>query len=98
MLIIRNVIAAVTLMLGVILTAGPIAQQPAEDAGRGRGQGRGAERPPAAAPLALADRTGFTPMFDGTSLKGWDGDPRYWRAENGAILGESTPEKAVTEN
>jgi len=98
MLIIRNFVAAVALLVAIILTAWPAAQQPAApDAGRGRGQGRG-ERPPAADPLSLEDRTGFTPMFDGASLKGWDGDPRLWRAENGAIIGESTPEKAVTEN
>ena len=24
-------------------------------------------------------------------LKGWDGNPKFWRVENGAIVGESTP-------
>ena len=43
-----------------------------------------------------ADNTGFTSIFDGT-LKGWDGDMRFWRAEkdeNGdpMIVGISTPE------
>jgi hypothetical protein len=32
-------------------------------------------------------------MFDGTTLKGWDGSPDVWRVENGAIVGESSPEK-----
>jgi hypothetical protein len=36
------------------------------------------------------DEPGFTPIFDGTSLAGWEGDPTYWRAENGAIVGEIT--------
>jgi hypothetical protein len=31
--------------------------------------------------------------FDGKTLEGWDGDPTFWRVENGAIVGESTPEK-----
>ena len=31
-------------------------------------------------------------------LKGWDGDPRFWRAENGAIVGETTPDKKLEEN
>jgi hypothetical protein len=31
-------------------------------------------------------------------LKGWDGDPRFWRAENGAIIGETTPDKKLEEN
>lgn len=29
-------------------------------------------------------------MFDGTTLKGWDCDPDFWRAVGGAIVGEST--------
>ncbi len=28
------------------------------------------------------------PLFDGKTLQGWEGDPRYWRVENGAIVGE----------
>jgi len=43
-----------------------------------------------------ADNTGFTSIFDGT-LRGWDGDMRFWRAErdengNPMIVGISTPE------
>ena len=37
-------------------------------------------------------------IFDGKSLTGWDGDPAFWRAENGSIVGESTPQKRVTQN
>jgi Domain of Unknown Function (DUF1080) len=43
------------------------------------------------------DDTGFTPIFDGT-LKGWDGDPRYWRVENGELVGEVTPETLLKQN
>ena len=28
-------------------------------------------------------------IFDGQTLNGWDGDPAYWRVENGAIAGET---------
>jgi hypothetical protein len=28
----------------------------------------------------------------------WDGDPKFWRAENGTIVGESTPDKVVGPN
>lgn len=28
-------------------------------------------------------------LFDGESLDGWSGDPRLWRVENGAIVGET---------
>lgn len=44
------------------------------------------------------DNLGFVPIFDGKSLEGWDGDPKFWRAENGEIVGESTPEKRVEQN
>ena len=57
-------------------------------------QGRG----PAIDPLVPDDRAGFEAIFDGTSLKGWDGDPRFWKAENGVIVGESTAQNPVTEN
>ncbi len=29
-------------------------------------------------------------LFDGHDLAGWEGDPRFWRVEEGAIVGEST--------
>jgi hypothetical protein len=40
----------------------------------------------------------FVAIFDGKTLTNWDGDPAFWRVENGAIVGESTPEKRVTQN
>jgi hypothetical protein len=48
-------------------------------------------------PLDINDRAGFESIFDGT-LKGWDGDPTFWRAENNTIIGESTPQKVVKPN
>jgi hypothetical protein len=41
---------------------------------------------------------GFVPIFDGATLKDWDGDPTYWRVEGGAIVGEITPATIVTRN
>ena len=32
---------------------------------------------------------GFVSMFDGLSLKGWKGDKKFWRIEDGAITGGS---------
>lgn len=43
------------------------------------------------APLDFNDHAGYVALFDGVSLKGWDGNPKFWRVENGAIVGESTP-------
>jgi hypothetical protein len=44
------------------------------------------------------DDAGFVPIFDGKTLTGWDGDMNFWRAENGEIVGETTPEKVVKTN
>ena len=44
------------------------------------------------------DEPGFTPIFDGQSLKGWEGDPTYWRVEGGALVGEITPSTIVKSN
>jgi hypothetical protein len=41
-------------------------------------------------PLDFNDHEGYQSLFDGTSLKGWDGNPKFWRVEDGAIVGEST--------
>lgn len=60
----------------------------------GGGQGRG----PGIEALAADDRTGFEPIFDGKTLKGWDGDSQFWRVENETIIGESTAEKPVKLN
>jgi hypothetical protein len=42
------------------------------------------------APLDFKDHEGYLSLFDGVSLKDWDGHPKFWRVENGAIIGEST--------
>ena len=44
------------------------------------------------------DEPGFVPIFDGTSLKGWEGNPTYWRAEQGALVGEITPSTVIKSN
>ncbi len=44
------------------------------------------------------DAEGFAPIFDGKTLEGWDGDPKYWRAEDGVLVGEVTPETILKEN
>jgi len=34
-------------------------------------------------------KEGFRPLFDGKTLAGWDGDPRLWRVEDGAVFGST---------
>jgi hypothetical protein len=41
---------------------------------------------------------GFESIFDGKSLQGWDGDSNFWRAEDGAIVGESTEARPLPQN
>lgn len=52
-----------------------------------------------AAPAAVADaEASFQPIFDGKTLAGWEGDPKYWRVENGCIVGEITPATILKQN
>ncbi len=41
---------------------------------------------------------GFVTIFDGKTLNGWDGDPTYWRVENGNLVGEITPQTLLKTN
>jgi hypothetical protein len=47
---------------------------------------------------AQGDEPGFQPIFDGKTLEGWEGDPKYWRVENGCLVGEITPETILKSN
>jgi hypothetical protein len=90
-----------TLAIALVLASAVlVAQQPPPGAagqeGRG-GRGRGG-MPRGADPLVMGDHAGFTSIFDGKSLKDWDGDPSFWRVEGGAIVGQSTPENPVKQN
>lgn len=44
------------------------------------------------------DEEGFAPILDGKTLNGWEGDPKYWRVEDGALTGEVTPETLLKSN
>ena len=52
----------------------------------------------AAATTAPAQEDGFTSIFDGKTLEGWDGDPDFWRVEDGAITAQTTKEKPLQAN
>jgi hypothetical protein len=47
---------------------------------------------------AVGDEPGFRPIFDGKSLDGWEGNPKYWRVENACLTGEITPETVLKSN
>jgi hypothetical protein len=44
------------------------------------------------------EEVGFTSIFDGKSLSGWDGEPGFWRVEDGALVGETTKEHQPKQN
>lgn len=46
---------------------------------------------------ALA-QDGFESLFDGKTLKNWDGNPDFWRVEDGCITGQTTAEKPTKGN
>jgi hypothetical protein len=69
--------------------------QPPPSQGRGGGRGGGVRGPQQ---LAFDEHEGFTQIFDGTTLKGWDGDPAFWKTEGGAIVGQTTAENPLKEN
>ena len=58
----------------------------------------GAAAPPAMPVPAGADTAEFVSIFDGQTLSGWDADPKYWRVEDGMLVGEVTPATLLKAN
>jgi hypothetical protein len=51
------------------------------------------------APIQAKDaQDGFTPIFDGKSIQGWEFDPVYWSVKDGAIVGEITAATLLKNN
>ncbi len=50
------------------------------------------------APAAARAEEGYTSLFDGKTLEGWDGDPKFWRVEDGTITGQTTAENPTNGN
>ena len=48
--------------------------------------------------LLQAEDKGFQPIFDGKTLKNWDGDPRFWSVKDGAITGITTKDNPTQGN
>ncbi len=44
------------------------------------------------------NKDGFKSIFDGKTLTGWEGDPTYWRVDNGNLVGEITPATLLKTN
>ncbi len=52
----------------------------------------------AAAAGSAGAEEGFTSMFNGKDLTGWEGSPDLWSVREGAITGQTTREKPAAEN
>jgi hypothetical protein len=72
-------------------------QPPSGQPPQGRGQGRGGGGPRGAQPLNFEERSGFVSIFDGT-MKNWDGDPAYWKADGNTLVGTTSAENPLKEN
>ena len=81
-------VASLTLIQSTSGGATQTMRPPGVQAPVGTSRGGGFTEP---SPLDFNDHDGYVSLFDGASLKGWDGHPKFWRVEGGAIVGESTP-------
>ena len=43
-----------------------------------------------------AENPSLVSMFNGKDLAGWEGDLKFWRVQDGSIIGETTPDKKLT--
>lgn len=87
----RALTAMAALSVGFLFAVLPATEQqgqnPAPPASRG-----GGTRFSQPDPIDFDDHTGWTQIFDGKTLDGWDGPSDIWHVEDGAIVGVSTPE------
>ena len=63
---------------------------PAQGGRAGRGRGGRGPRYVQPEPMNFDDSAGWQSLFDGVSLKGWDGPTDVWTVANGAIVATST--------
>ena len=47
---------------------------------------------------AVAAENGFKTIFDGKTLKGWNGNPKFWSVKDGAMTGQTTKENPTKGN
>jgi hypothetical protein len=48
------------------------------------------------APADKIPEEGFTVLFNGKDLTGWDGNPKYWSVKDGCIHGETSKDNPLT--
>ncbi|MGH9666856.1 MAG: 3-keto-disaccharide hydrolase [Bryobacteraceae bacterium] len=80
---------AVAICSSLSFVGGLYAQQSGAHGPRQRGSG---------SMIQPLDETGFQSIFDGKTLHGWDGDAKFWRVENGEIVGETSKDNQPQQN
>src|SRR5689334_17233262 len=78
-------VAAVLAGAGAVGASHAPPQTPGSQAG-GSAPGRGGVRPQPD-PIDFTDHAGWTALFNGRTLDGWDGNPDVWKVENGTLVG-----------
>jgi len=54
--------------------------------------------PPLSGALVFEVEPGFTRIFNGKDLSGWDGNSKLWSVKDGAIVGQTTAENPIKVN
>lgn len=88
----KNVVLSLALFATALFGFATIAQQqtpPSQTQVQGQQRPQGGGRATGIEAMVIDDHAGFESIFDGKTLNGWDGDPQYWRVENGTIVGET---------
>jgi hypothetical protein len=88
----KSASAAALIALGLLVLAEGSGRPPAVAAQPGEGSPAGsvpASPTPENVDLSRPDSDGWISLFNGKDLKGWYGDPKIWRAENGYISGKA---------
>ncbi len=85
---------AVAVLAAVVGSLAAAGKQPQQTPPAGSYVPKQSDRPE---PVA-GDEPGFTSIFDGKTLSGWEGNPTYWRAEQGALVGEITATTVIKSN
>jgi hypothetical protein len=93
----RWVLVGATAVVGIWLMLQVNARVHAQGAAQAPARGAAPRPSPFVPPESLDDNdhTGWTSIFDGRTLDGWDGNPEVWSVADGAITAESTADRRL---